>query len=197
MYKKVHRHICQPSPGVELGGSKDCYLLKYYNVQKWGSRFTLEMDAAENTHYIKKCIKWRKSHSWGLLMFSKGGFPPAALHCAAWFSLLFVNMRRNWWKQKFAQLCTRMNMILLLLAHQEKIGVCTHLVGTKIDWFLESAIAIWFICYYFGEKYFGKKCDVPWRCHHWVTPLFKEEIFHLWIMVLPKEDVFVESIFEY
>ncbi len=28
--------------------------LKYYNVEKGKSRFTLELDAAENTHCIKK-----------------------------------------------------------------------------------------------------------------------------------------------
>ncbi len=50
--------------------SKDCHLLKHYNVQKLGSRFTLWLDAAKNTQYIQKCIKWRKSHLQGLLMFS-------------------------------------------------------------------------------------------------------------------------------
>ncbi len=58
------------SPRVELGGSKDCHLLKYYNVRKWESRFTLGLDAAENTHYIQKCFKCRKLHLRGLLMFS-------------------------------------------------------------------------------------------------------------------------------
>ncbi len=41
------------SPSVELGSSKDCHLLKYYNVQKWGSRLTLRLDTIENTHYIQ------------------------------------------------------------------------------------------------------------------------------------------------
>ncbi len=27
--------------------------LKYHNVQKWERRFTLGLDAAKNTHYIK------------------------------------------------------------------------------------------------------------------------------------------------
>ncbi len=73
LYKKVSGPVClspsTPLP-IELGDSKDCYLLKYYNVQKWGSRFTLGLDTAENTHYIQKCFKWRKSRSWGLSMFS-------------------------------------------------------------------------------------------------------------------------------
>ncbi len=71
LYKKVSRRICLSPPSrVDIGGSKDCHLLKYYNVQKRGSRFTLWLDAEENTHYIQKCFKWRKSRSQGLLMFS-------------------------------------------------------------------------------------------------------------------------------
>ncbi len=31
--------------------------LKYYNVLKWGSRFTLGLDAAKITNYIKKSFK--------------------------------------------------------------------------------------------------------------------------------------------
>ncbi len=42
---------------VELRCFKDCHLLKYYKVQKWGSRFTFGMDAAKNTRYIQKCFK--------------------------------------------------------------------------------------------------------------------------------------------
>ncbi len=45
------------SPRVELGSSKDCHLLKFYYVKKQGSRFTLGLDAAENTHYIQKGFK--------------------------------------------------------------------------------------------------------------------------------------------
>ncbi len=56
------------SPRVEVGGSKDCPLLKYCNVQKLGSWFTLGLDAAENTCY--KYFKWRKLRSRALLMFS-------------------------------------------------------------------------------------------------------------------------------
>ncbi len=54
----------------EARDSKDCYRLKYYNVQKRESRFTLGLDTAENMYYIRKCFKWRKSHSRDLLMFS-------------------------------------------------------------------------------------------------------------------------------
>ncbi len=63
----------QKSQWVQMSISSQsgaCHLLKYYNVQKWGSRFTSGLDAAKNTHYIRKCFKWRKSHSWGLLMFT-------------------------------------------------------------------------------------------------------------------------------
>ncbi len=38
-YKKVNGHIRLSLPGVELVSSKDCYLLKNYNVQKRESRF--------------------------------------------------------------------------------------------------------------------------------------------------------------
>ncbi len=31
--------------------------LKYYNVQKWESRFTFEHDVAKSTHHIQKCFK--------------------------------------------------------------------------------------------------------------------------------------------
>ncbi len=31
--------------------------LKYYNVQKWESRYILGLDAAKNTHYVRKCFK--------------------------------------------------------------------------------------------------------------------------------------------
>ncbi len=58
------------SPLSGARGTKDCHLLKYFNVQKWGSRFTLGLHAFKNTHCIQKCFKWRKSHSRGLLIFS-------------------------------------------------------------------------------------------------------------------------------
>ncbi len=50
-YKKVSGHVRLPPPGVELGSSKDCYLLKYYNVQKRGSRFNLGLETAKNMRY--------------------------------------------------------------------------------------------------------------------------------------------------
>ncbi len=31
--------------------------LKHYNILKREKRFTLKLDAAKNTHYIKKCYK--------------------------------------------------------------------------------------------------------------------------------------------
>ncbi len=33
--------------------------LKYYNVLKQESRFTVGLNAAKNRHYIKKCFKWK------------------------------------------------------------------------------------------------------------------------------------------
>ncbi len=45
------------STQVELGGAKDFHLLKYCNVQKRGSRFTLGLDADKNMQYIQKCFK--------------------------------------------------------------------------------------------------------------------------------------------
>ncbi len=76
-----------------------------------------------------------------------------------------------------AQLCARTNMIRLLSVLQKKAGVCVHLVGTEIDWFLESGIAI------FRRKILKKKKrKIPRKHHHFVTPLFKS-----------RDDVFVES----
>ncbi len=60
LYKEVSGRIYLTPP---------THLLKYYNVQKEGSRFISGLDAGENTHYIQNCFKWRKSRSWGLLMF--------------------------------------------------------------------------------------------------------------------------------
>ncbi len=34
--------------------AQNVQFLKYHNVEKWKSRFTLGLDAAENTHRIKK-----------------------------------------------------------------------------------------------------------------------------------------------
>ncbi len=68
--ESVGVYVYLPLPRGELGGSKDCHLLKYYNVQKRRSGFILGLDAAKNTLYIQKCFKWRKSCSWGLSMFS-------------------------------------------------------------------------------------------------------------------------------
>ncbi len=42
------------SPQSGAKGSEDYHLLKYYNVQKRGSRFTLGLDAAANTRIISK-----------------------------------------------------------------------------------------------------------------------------------------------
>ncbi len=41
--------------------------LKFYNVQKWGIRFTLSLNAAKNTDYMKKCFKQKLSR----IKFSK------------------------------------------------------------------------------------------------------------------------------
>ncbi len=42
--------------------------LKYYNVSKWESRFTLELNAAKNKHYIQKCFKLKL---WSLKLATK------------------------------------------------------------------------------------------------------------------------------
>ncbi len=41
--------------GVELGGSKDLLVLKFYNVLQWESGLNLGMNTAKSTDYIKKC----------------------------------------------------------------------------------------------------------------------------------------------
>ncbi len=41
-------------PHSEARGLERYASLKYYNVEKWKSRFTLGLDAAENTHRMKK-----------------------------------------------------------------------------------------------------------------------------------------------
>ncbi len=45
------------SPESGVGGLQRLSSLKYYCVLKWESRFTLGVDAAKNTHCIKKCSK--------------------------------------------------------------------------------------------------------------------------------------------
>ncbi len=45
------------SPSSGARGLERLICLKYYTVQKWESRFTFRLNAAKNTHYIKKCSK--------------------------------------------------------------------------------------------------------------------------------------------
>ncbi len=53
--QKVSWSISLSPPGVERGRSKNCYLLNYYNVQKWESRFTLRLNAMlPRMHVISK-----------------------------------------------------------------------------------------------------------------------------------------------
>ncbi len=44
-------------PGSEANGFQRLPSLKYYDALKWESIFTLELDAAKITDYIKKRIK--------------------------------------------------------------------------------------------------------------------------------------------
>ncbi len=44
-------------PGVELGGCKDCQFQIHCIVLKWENRFTLGLNAAKITNYIKKLFK--------------------------------------------------------------------------------------------------------------------------------------------
>ncbi len=57
LYKKLSDRIRLSYREVELGGFKDCYLLKYYNVQKWESRLTLGLHAviSKNNTSNKSC----------------------------------------------------------------------------------------------------------------------------------------------
>ncbi len=57
LYKKVNGRTCLPKPGLELGGLQRSPSLKYYNVWKRESRFTLGLNAAKNMHYTKKRFK--------------------------------------------------------------------------------------------------------------------------------------------
>ncbi len=92
--KSQWAHMSVSPPWVELWGSKDCHLLKYYNVQKQGSRFNLGLDAAVNTHYIQKCFRWRKSSSWGLLIFSNV-FQELSVSPSAFNSFKIINLCKN------------------------------------------------------------------------------------------------------
>ncbi len=50
----MHLYI---SPRSGARGYQKLQFLKYYNVLEWESGFTLGMDAANNTNYIKKSLK--------------------------------------------------------------------------------------------------------------------------------------------
>ncbi len=52
--KSLGTYMSIPLPRSEARGHKRYPPLKYYNVEKWKNRFTLRLDAAENTHHIKK-----------------------------------------------------------------------------------------------------------------------------------------------
>ncbi len=45
------------SLGNEVRGLQRLPSLKYYNVQKWESRFSLGLNAAKSTDYMRKCFK--------------------------------------------------------------------------------------------------------------------------------------------
>ncbi len=45
------------SPMSGARGLQRLSSLKYYNVLKWEKRFTLKLDAAKNTHFLKKDFK--------------------------------------------------------------------------------------------------------------------------------------------
>ncbi len=92
---------------MELGAPKIPHPLKYCNAQKWESRFTLGLDVAENTQYIQKCFKWRKSRLWGLLMFSNV-FQELSASPSAVKSFKVTNLCKNgihileiWWDVRF------------------------------------------------------------------------------------------------
>ncbi len=89
----AHMSVSPPSR-VQLGGSADCHILKYYNVQKQGSRFTLGLDTAENKHYIQKCFKWRKSRLRSLSMFSNV-FQELSVSSSAVDSFKVTNLCKN------------------------------------------------------------------------------------------------------
>ncbi len=51
-YKKLGGCVSLSIPGVEVGGSNDLPFLKYYNGQKWESRFSAE-------HCKKYWLDWK------------------------------------------------------------------------------------------------------------------------------------------
>ncbi len=51
--KSPRAHMCISFSSGASGLQRSIYL-KSYNVQKWEIRFTLGLNAAKNTHYIKK-----------------------------------------------------------------------------------------------------------------------------------------------
>ncbi len=53
--KSTNAYVYLPQSGA--GGLERYPFLKYYNVEKWKSRFTLGLDATKNTHHIKKGFK--------------------------------------------------------------------------------------------------------------------------------------------
>ncbi len=55
-YKKTWVHM-SILPKIDASVLQWLKRLKYYNVLKWESTFTLELNAVENTDYIKKCFK--------------------------------------------------------------------------------------------------------------------------------------------
>ncbi len=55
--KNVIGRICPSPPGMELGGSTDCHFQYIKMYKKWQSKFTLGLNAAKNTHYVKNVFK--------------------------------------------------------------------------------------------------------------------------------------------
>ncbi len=59
LYKKVHERICLSPSQSGATGLERLICFKYYIVLKWKSRFTLELDTAKNTHYMRKRFEWK------------------------------------------------------------------------------------------------------------------------------------------
>ncbi len=57
LYKEVSRRICLYPCQSGVRGLQRLPYLKYFNVQKWESRFTLGLGAAKITHYIQKKLQ--------------------------------------------------------------------------------------------------------------------------------------------
>ncbi len=57
LYKKVSGRMSVSHRSGAKRKQRLQSLKYYYNVLKWESRFTLGLDAAKNTHYIKTCFK--------------------------------------------------------------------------------------------------------------------------------------------